>query len=386
MRPKHIVIAGAGIGGLAAARALALRGFEVTVLERAAALSEVGAGITLWRNALNVLEALGLDVEIRRIGHEPLAGGIGLSDGRPLLDVDLDCLPRRVRRPLLLTFHRRDLQRVLYEAVPAGVVQFGRAVAGYSLANGGVRVHLDRGPDVEGDLLIGADGVASLVRRQMLGDGRPRYAGYTCWRAVTGVPGDRPLHVGELWGLGDRFGCIPIAADRAYWFAVADAPAHADLGDAKQHLIDRFARYARGILELIEATPSEHILRNDIVDRPPTPTWSDERVVLLGDAAHPTTPNLGQGAAMALESAIVLARALAATDDAKRAVAQYVRVRFPRARLVTERSWRVGRIAHLRSGPARWGRDLLMRALPKSIPLRGVTELLDYDASRVALV
>jgi 2-polyprenyl-6-methoxyphenol hydroxylase-like FAD-dependent oxidoreductase len=192
---------------------------------------------------------------------------------------------------------------------------------------------------------------------------------------------------GEIWGAGDRFGLVPIGESRLYWFAVVTAPPRLAFspGEHKARLLERFARYAFGVQEIIAATPAEAILHNDIVDRPAADRWSAGRVTLLGDAAHPTTPNLGQGAAMAIESAVVLARALAAHDSLPAALAAYEATRRPRTSYVTAASWRMGRIAHWRHPALRVLRRALVAWTPASMQLRQITRLASYDASTCVL-
>jgi 2-polyprenyl-6-methoxyphenol hydroxylase-like FAD-dependent oxidoreductase len=385
MSVHRVVVAGGGIGGLTLARALTARGLSVRVLEQAPGPSEVGAGITLWRNALNVLESLDLGDAVEAVAHAPESGGIGLPDGRMLSVVHLEDIPGAIRRPLLLTFHRRDLQRVLLDALPEGTVEFGCRVVGYREMPNAVACEIEGRREIEADLLVGADGISSRVRAQLLGQEPPRYAGYTCFRGVTyAAPAARHTS-GEFWGAGDRFGVVPIAGDRMYWFAVISAPPRQQVDDAKAYLLRRFERYAAHLPDLIERTAADAIVHNDIIDRPPISGWSGSRVTLLGDAVHATTPNLGQGAAMAIESAAILARALSKPTGLADALSSYEAARQRRTTHVTRTSWRVGRMAHIRSAPGRAIRNLALRVTPPAVQLRSLVGLLGYDASTAEL-
>jgi 2-polyprenyl-6-methoxyphenol hydroxylase-like FAD-dependent oxidoreductase len=375
----RVVVAGAGIGGLTLARALLRQGADVTVLEAQPGLAEVGAGITLWRNALEGLEWLGLGEVLRPVAAEPGAPLLARSNGRRLALPSFDALPGRIPRPALLTFHRQDLQRVLYEALPPGVVRFGVPVSGFETTEAGVSALTSAGR-VDADLLVGADGIGSAVRRRLLGDTPPRYAGYTCWRGVAPVDG-RDVQPGELWGAGHRFGVVPIGGGRTYWFAVVNAAPRTRQPEPKAHLLSIFARYAFGVADLIRATPDAAIVHNDILDRPPRSGWSAGRVTLVGDAAHATTPNMGQGAAMAIESAVLLSRALARHDELAPALAAYERVRAPRTAWVTRSSWRIGRLAHARGRALRALRDLMLPLIPERLQLASLVRVLDYRAS-----
>jgi 2-polyprenyl-6-methoxyphenol hydroxylase-like FAD-dependent oxidoreductase len=387
------VIVGAGIGGLTAALALRRHGWSVRLYEREPALSEVGAGITLWRNALAALDGIGAAAAVAAAGAEAQAEIVATSGGAVLLSgLDFEPIARHVPRPVLLAYHRMGLQRALHAQLPDGAVTFGARFVRFDSAPGvagGARViaHFDGHDSAAADLLVGADGVASAVRAQLLGDGEPRYAGYTAWRGITATPPGWLGPAGEFWGAGDRFGLVPIPERRLYWYAVVTSPPRVAVSpvDQKARLLERFDGYAFGVPEIIAATPAEAILHNDIVDRPPADRWSAGRVTLLGDAAHPTTPNLGQGAAMAIESSVVLARCLAAHDSLSAALAAYEATRRPRTSYVTEASWRLGRVAQWRNPALRALRRALVAWTPASVQLRPVIRLASHDASTCAL-
>ena len=379
------IIAGGGIGGLAAAVALRQAGLRVLVCERSEAIDPVGAGLTLWANALKALHALGLADAIQELGVPELGGGIRSRQGRMLTEMSADRLQRRFGIPSI-GIHRADLQRVLLDALPPDTVRLGAACTGFAHDEQGVEVRLANGARLHGRLLIGADGLRSTVRAELFGDAPPRYAGYTAWRGVTEFPHAR-LRPGETWGRGARFGQVALSGGHVYWFATANAPEGA--GDApggrKRELLDRFAGWHDPILDLIAATPEETILRNDIYDRPPLARWSDGRVTLLGDAAHPMTPNLGQGACQALEDAVVLGRCLRADGDVNRAVRRYEALRRPRTRAITMQSRRIGRVAQWRHPLACRLRDELLAIAPAQLQERGLAPILAYDATRIAL-
>src|SRR5262245_28455738 len=224
---REAIVIGGGIGGLTTALALLRVGLAVRVFERQPALSEVGAGITLWRNALAALDWVGAGAALAGVGAETAAGVVGTAGGGVLYALRVDAIAPRVARPVLLAFHRLDLQRALCDRLPPGTVAFGAPLLRYEDAGARVRAYFEGHPPADADLLVGADGVASAVRAQLLGDGEPRYAGYTCWRGITATPPDWRGPSGEFWGAGDRFGVVPIGSGRLYWFAVVTAPARA---------------------------------------------------------------------------------------------------------------------------------------------------------------
>ena len=204
----------------------------------------------------------------------------------------------------------------------------------------------ENGREVSGDVLIGADGLRSVVRETLFGNARPNYAGYTTWRAI--VPFDiARLSPGETWGRGKRFGQWGMVHDRAYWYATQTvSEGQGDPPQGRKHgLLDLFRGWHAPIEELIEATDESAILHNDVYDRPALSRWSVGRATLLGDAAHPMTPDMGQGACQAIEDAVILADCLRANPDIPQALRDYEARRIPRTSRVVRESRRAGWIA-----------------------------------------
>jgi 2-polyprenyl-6-methoxyphenol hydroxylase-like FAD-dependent oxidoreductase len=253
--------------------------------------------------------------------------------------------------------------------------------------NGAPRVLFADGREVETDVVIGADGLRSVVRRALLGDAPPRYAGYTCWRAVAAFR-HTALPIGEAfetWGPGARFGAIGVDAERVYWFCSWNAPEGGrDAGDPRRALLDRFGSWHEPIAALVESTPGEAIQRLDILDREPARRIGRGRVSLLGDAAHPTTPNLGQGACLAIEDALVLARELAASrSDPERGLRAYEALRRARTADVGRRSFSLGRFGQLESPLLGRLRNAILRRLPKSSLRRSFARVLERGIESV---
>jgi 2-polyprenyl-6-methoxyphenol hydroxylase-like FAD-dependent oxidoreductase len=219
------------------------------------------------------------------------------------------------------------------------------------------------GTSAEGALLVGADGLCSRVRKQLLADGPPRYAGYTSWRGLVAADLDPSDEAVESWGRGSRFGIVPVGGGRVYWYATANAEPGAD-DQGRAALAERFAGFHPPVPSLIEATLPASIVRTDIHDRPPARRWSHGPVTLLGDAAHPMTPNLGQGGCQAMEDAFVLAAALAEEATVAGALARYERERLRRANRIVSLSRRFGAVAQWRSALACAVRDLGARWTP----------------------
>ncbi len=374
-----IVIAGAGIGGLTLGCAMARQRRPFVIFERATQLQSVGAGIVLSHNAFRALAHLDLDQAVRAAGQELGAAAICDRRGRVLLHV------RHVIAGGTVAMARSALQAVLLDAVRArapgqGNVQTGQCVRGYRARPGGVTAELEGGGSVDADLLVGADGLRSAVRQAMRGLETLRYAGYTAWRGLADdIDLARVDRFTESWGPGHRFGIVPIGGRRVYWFAAADAPAgESDAGDPRPALLARFAHWHEPIAALIAATDPGRIVRTDIFDRPPVDGWVDGHVALLGDAAHPMTPDLGQGGCQAIEDAVVLADALAGQPEIPTALLNYQQRRLRRANGFVVRSRRFSRLAHMRSAPMRWLRDHALRAIPARVVTRGAVRDLDF--------
>ncbi len=357
-----VLIAGAGIGGLALGCALQRAGIPCQIFERAPAFNVAGAGILIQPAAMLALRQIGLDTSVERAGHA-LARGIGKNASGVLLSsarLDEFGAPS-------IAIHRARLQAVLLAEVRSELVHAGKALVRYEEDEHTVRASFSDGTNATGSLLIGADGLNSVVRRQLLGDTALRYAGYTSWRGVAPGAGSGPAHeVLEVWGRGLRFGIVPIADDETYWFAVANATAGGSDEDSRATVLERFASFGETARVLVEATPPEHILRTDIYDRKPVSAWSSARVSLLGDAAHPTTPNLGQGGCMAIEDAVTLAHCLTKSERLADALSQYERKRVAHTAKIVNASFQFGRIAQLDGRFSTWLRDLALRATPQS--------------------
>jgi 2-polyprenyl-6-methoxyphenol hydroxylase-like FAD-dependent oxidoreductase len=378
---RTVLIAGGGIGGLTLGVGLRRAGFSVRVFERAASLRPVGAGLTMQTNAILAFRKIGLDTAVAAAGHVMQRGSILDWRGRPLGTTLVSEMAAELGAPMI-AIHRAQLQEVLQEALGPEPLTLGTKVVGFREEPEGVVARLSDGTEVRGDLLVGADGLRSTVRAQLLGDGEPRYAGYTSWRGVCDEPAgvDRSTTT-ESWGRGLRFGVVPIAQGRTYWFATANVPAGGiDAPDAHAELLSRFGSWHVPIRDLIEKTPASAIFRTDIHDRPPVQSWARGRVVLLGDAAHPMTPNMGQGGGQAVEDAVVLAWCLTSEAHVPAALARFQALRIPRANGFVRQSRRLGQIGQWENPLACWVRDRLFQAVPDSSVRKSLRRILTFDA------
>ena len=367
MKPARTIIVGGGVGGMAFAAALERLGYPYVLLERARELGEVGSGLGILPGAVRALQRLGIGDELFSRGAPFRHFVVCSSRGEELAEVSFTRIFARAGCPGYV-LHRGALHAAITAHVARDAIRTGAEVASVEERDGEVRVALRDGSNaITGDLLVGADGLNSVVRQYVLGDGPPRYAGETIFRGISEFTLDRPDTCREIFGDGRRAAYYELAQGRVYWWATAPVAQGTDIppGERRAYLMQAFGGWPFGIPEVIASTPESMILQNDIFDRKPAPRWHRGRVVLLGDAAHPTTPNLGQGACMAIEDAIVLARSVVEAPDCEAAFTRFhhSRARRTASTVRLSRWWgRVGLWKHpvmvaLRNGVMRYGPD-----------------------------
>jgi 2-polyprenyl-6-methoxyphenol hydroxylase-like FAD-dependent oxidoreductase len=367
-----VLIAGGGIAGLGAAISLRQAGHRVQVLERASVPGEVGAGLALWPNGRRALASLGVD----DLDEAPVRS-LKLSTwrGRLLSEPPLDQLERRYGFGMTLV-HRAELHGRLLETLGPDRVRFGTEVVGFEQTGDRVTVALGGGQAMQADLLVGADGIRSAVRRDSLRDGEPRYSGASCWRGVTGFELEAAKSF-NWWGPGGEFGAFPLSKQRVYWFGVQNRPANdADSSSGlKADLMRTFSGWPELVTEVVEATDESSIVRNNLYDRPPVRSWSRGRVTLVGDAAHPMLPNSAQGACQALEDAVALGEALR-SGDVREGLERYERRRIPIANRLVVQSRRTAGMIQSTNLIATAIRDRLVALLPSSTLVRQLDSLM----------
>ena len=336
------LIVGGGIGGLSLARELALRGLPATVLEKAPQINPVGAGIIMNPNAMAVLERNGLAEAVRADSWPYLAREtcdargrrLALRDYRPLYEAG------KLARGALV--HRAHLLGVLLSSLPSAAVRFGIAVTAVEQQGDRMRVRSAAGETFEADVLVGADGIHSAVRTQLFGPAEPLYMGYRSHRFVV----DNPAipHFTEFLGHGRRIGLVPISEKRLYVWTTFNSPRERPpRGQGIEELRAHFAEFtdARIVEVFSRLRSADGVILTDIeelrVER-----WSQGSAALLGDAVHAMTPNIGQGAGMAMEDAAVLAEELATAGELPAALERYARRRRARVDTIMQVSREVG--------------------------------------------
>ena len=364
----QIAIIGGGIGGLTAALALRQSGFDAEVFEQAPALLDVGAAIAIWPNAMCVLEQLQLSGKILEKA--------GVMKEIRWLDQDGFLISRVALEKTAVALHRADLQATLLHSFPAESIHLDHSFVSYKQHGDKTIATFANGDSIDADFLIGADGIHSDVRAQLIKDGEPVNRGYTVWRGISpAIPSLIPPGTAiEIHGRGKRFGIGPVGLGRLGWWATANV---SDTDD----LLSLFAGWYGPVLELLEATPTKSVLKTRALDREPNKTWGDGRMTLLGDAIHPTTPNLGQGGCLAIEDALVLARCFKKYGATEVALRNYERLRYKRTAAVTKYSRYYGAMGQWENVWARGLRRTALALVPESIARSLMQIVFDYDAS-----
>ncbi|GAA3474541.1 FAD-dependent oxidoreductase [Nonomuraea roseola] len=397
---SRAVVIGAGIGGLTAAVALERRGWQVTVLERAERLEPVGSGLAIASNALKALDTIELGDEVRRLSRLQGRGGVRTSRGRWLIHTTEEKAAARYGDSGAIML-RATLMDLLADRV--GDLRLGTTVTGVDAEKGvvstvtgvdaekgvvstvtGVDAQNSRedtpkgvaGGEFEAELVVAGDGINSAMRRTLFpGHPDPVYSGVTAWRVLVPNPGGLVVESTESWGRGLVFGVHALAGDIVYLYATDLAPAGEPHGDERAGLLRRFGDWHRPIPALLESARPENILRNDVYYLgTPLPAMHRGRVALIGDAAHPMTPNLGQGACQAIEDAIVLAANA-------RNLPAYTEARLARTSKVVARSTKLCRATTIRNPLAVRLRDMgmsLAGRLSSDLMLRSMDEVLGW--------
>jgi 2-polyprenyl-6-methoxyphenol hydroxylase-like FAD-dependent oxidoreductase len=374
---EMIHIIGAGIGGLTTALTLKQIGYKVRLYESATAIKPVGAGIVLASNAMQVFQKLGLQGALENAGHKIHEMYLTDEQINPLSIADLTYFEQKYN-VTTLAIHRGDLQRILAETIGFEHITFGKRLATIAKKENIYQLNFEDGTSVEAKIVIGADGIHSKVRNQIFGEMRTRNALQPCWRGVCDmVLPQKYLNKGhEAWGRGKRFGFFQINPQKVYWFALINQPRHMN---QNLNLLELFKGFHPDILNIISKTLDNQIIMNDIIDLKPIHRWQQEKVCLVGDAAHATTPNLGQGACQAIEDAYTLGKCLENTEDIQYAFQQYEKKRMKKAHLVVNISWQMGILAHLENRIGVWVRNKMLQHVPKSSNFKLMEQLAQLD-------
>ncbi len=353
---RRVLVIGSGIGGLVATLALRQAGFEVQTFEAVPEIKVVGAGLAIWSSALRALRQVGLADAVRAAGQPAFYRVIRASNGDVLTRVQMSQMSDGEQAPLL-HLHRGDLLAVLLQAVGISTIQLGARCVNVRQDEQGVWAQFADGREAEGDLLVGADGVHSVIRQHITDGASLRLVGQVSWRGMAQID-DQQLaagEAGETWGIGQRVGLIPMSQGRVYWFLTRNAPpggrGQRTAIEMKQQMQTFVEGWHEPIPAMVQSTDAQTIIHTDLNELEPLHQWHRGRVVLLGDAAHAMTPNLGQGACQAIEDAVTLGQCLQKEHEPGAALDLYARRRVEHVGQVVADSRRFGEVAHNEAEP-----------------------------------
>ncbi|KAA6440949.1 NAD(P)-binding protein [Dyadobacter flavalbus] len=378
VKDKEIAIIGGGIAGLTFAICLKNNGYKCHIFEKKPAFKEIGAAISVFPNALRVFQAEKIMREIIASGGEITKIFMKTDKGRILAKSE-----PKYELPAIC-IHRADLHSILLKNTPAELHANHDLKSLQNLNNGKVRLAFTNGFTKEFDAVIGADGIHSVVRQFLIDDGKPVFRGYNIWRGVIDTNFDIG-YASETYGKGKRVGIVPIKNGKYGWWATCnEALSEDDQPEGTKKKLQRlFGDWHYPIPDLISST--ENIIKNSLSDRIPVKGWTKGNITLLGDAAHPTTPNLGQGGCLAIEGAYILANAIKKYGITQKAFQIYEELQFPRAKLIVETSLKVGEMGQIENSAAVFFRNLALKFTPSSVSLKMIDKFFSYDVTELKI-
>lgn len=381
---KKFLIAGAGIAGLTLAKALQDLGFDYEIFEASEEVRGIGAGFGLASNAMKAFEILGLASEVAPLGHMLEDFEIQDWQEKTILKADTNRLRKNYNNENF-AIHRADLHRYLISKIDSNRIYTSKRIKFFEQSFQKVILHFEDGTTAEGDYLIAADGINSVIRQQLLKDSAPRYAGYACWRAIVEDKSYFSKKSIETWGPNGRFGLTPLINNQIYWYACVNAPLKSDIYNyTLEDIKKQFKDYSGQIRNTLQKTKQEDIITTPIMDIKPISNYSFNRVLLMGDAAHATTPNMGQGACMAVEDVCVLYDELIKNEtDILRAFEGYNRRRLKRTHYIIDTSRLAGKVAQWDNKFLMNIRNFVFRKLPQNITQSPLEDLLEEDFMKV---
>lgn len=361
---ETVTIIGAGIGGLTTALTLKQRGLNVALYESSAEIKPVGAGILIAHNAMQVFQKLGIQDAIAKAGNS--ISHIKITDAQ-LNDISsVDLTPYEIKYGVRnIAIHRGELQKILANEIGYDKINLSKRLTKIE-QNELFQLTFEDHSTLESKVVIGADGIHSVVRNQLFKKSTLRKANQKCWRGICEIELPEKYHneVIEAWGKGKRFGFVKISTKKVYWFAVVNSK---NVKTADVDLAAMFKEFHSDILDLILATNKDQIIANDIIDLNPIDKWQNKNICLIGDAAHATTPNMGQGACQAIEDAYVLGKLLDEGTVLEETFEKYEKLRIKKAHQIVHSSWTLGKIAHMENRFGIWIRNKMMKIMPQSV-------------------
>ncbi len=377
---SEFTIIGGGVAGLTAAIALQYLGREYHLFEQAKELKGIGAGFGLAANAMQALEFLHLRKEVEQIGYYLDSFAILDQKGNKLVNPDTKMLSQKYDQKNF-AIHRADLHFYLLSKINPKSLDIGKKAVRFEQQSEYIDVIFEDESVHRTKYLIISDGVKSPLRQQLLPASKPRYSGYTCWRATIDNS-ELKLNQGtETWSKKGRFGMTPLVNDRIYWYACVNSSQNSTLfKDYKvEDLIYRFANYHDPIPSILSATKDQDLIWSDIIDIKPLKNFAYDNILIIGDAAHACTPNMGQGACQALEDVAVLADELQKSKTVKQAFLSFERRRLARTKYIIKTSKLIGDVAQWDNSFLISIRNNLMKIIPDRINQQALLTLFKQD-------
>ena len=373
----NIAIIGGGIGGLAAAAGLHKIGMKAHVYEQASSFKPIGAGIGIGSNAMLALQKIGVAEDIIKAGM-PLHEQHFLNEKFEMMNsIDFTLLKEKFGEENI-AIQRADLHRALFQSVDPSYIHFQHEVTDFTQNEDQVMVTFNGQEKKSFDYVIAADGIHSVFRQMLVPHSKPRYANYTCWRGTTKNNGDVLAHISsEAWSKQGRFGWAPLYNGDVYWFACVNAPELDDYYASleKNGVANLFSHFPPPVERLIVEAENDSFLHHDLYDIQPLNTFVYGRILLLGDAAHATTPNMGQGAGQAMEDAYELMHALHTEHSIEAAFARFDIRRVQKTKKVIQLSRQIGWAAQWEHPLLVSFRNMVFPFVPKSLLFHRLTFL-----------
>lgn len=378
---SEFAIIGGGVAGLSAAIGLQSIDRDFLLFEQSSLLQGIGAGFGLAANAMQALEYLGLKDEVQLLGHHVSTYNILDQNGHTLLAPDTRALRDQYNQDNF-TIHRADLHQYLLSKIPSQKVILTKRAIRFEKKQSGLTIHFTDGSQHSCKYLIIADGIKSPLRQQLIPSSTPRYSGYTCWRATIDNSSTLLLDKGsETWGSAGRFGMTPLVGNRIYWYACVNSPKenpiykNYNIADLAAHFQD----YHAPIPQLLAHTENRDLIWNDIMDIKPLKNLAYNNILLIGDAGHATTPNMGQGACQALEDVAVLIDELQHKEDVIVAFQSFEKRRLARTKYITETSRFIGEVAQWENPLMIFLRNTILKISPSWLTQRNLNKLLSVN-------
>ncbi len=362
---KKIIIIGAGIGGLTTAIALKQKGFEVEIFESSPEFKKAGSGINLAINAMQIYKRLGVYDDILSSANYTNSMNALSKKLKVLTSANFKKFEKKYSAKTV-AIHRARLHEILVSHLGNTKIHLNKKLKYLEQKNGIVNLIFEDGSKHTAEVVIGADGIHSNVRNSIFKNTKLRDAKQVCWRGISKAKIDKKCKekLNEIWGKGNRFGFVHINDDEIYWFGLINKK---EFKTKDENLLNIFLDYPQMVKNIIARTEKKDILCNEIWDLKPIEKWHKGNVCLIGDAAHATTPNMGQGACQAIESSMVLSKCLKEEENIETAFLRYENIRKEKANYVIKTSWFLGKIAQSSNSFVCTLRNFVAKITPKYI-------------------